>query len=335
MSSVQKIKIDDEDDGIRIDRWFKRSFPDIAHGHLQKWLRTGQVRVNGGRVKPSTRVHTGQMIRIPPMDDNSWLDQKRVRKVFEPSAKDAAAMRGLVLHRDKHIIALNKPAGLAVQGGSGTRRHVDGFLDALRFGSSKRPCLVHRLDKDTSGVLLLARTASVARQLTASFKAKTAQKLYWAIVVGAPRPQHGVIDLELSKSSGKHGERMAPNTKEGKRALTHYRVLDKVGRKASWVAFEPLTGRTHQIRVHAAVALETPILGDGKYGGREAFIHGEGIARQLHLHARSLRLPHPDGGIFECVAPLPTHIQVTLKTFGMSAQPEYDAWTQLDVIGRS
>ena len=333
MNCVQKIKVADEDEGIRLDRWFKRWFPDIAHGRLQKWLRTGQVRVDAGRAKSSTRVYPGQTIRIPPMGGVSEQGREPTRKAFEISAKDAAAMRNLVLHKDDQVIALNKPAGLAVQGGSGTRRHVDGFLEALRFGSGKRPCLVHRLDKDTSGVLLLARTAAVARQLTASFKSKDAQKLYWAIVVGAPRPQHGVIDLGVAKLPGMRGERMVPNTKEGKRALTNYRVLDKVGRKAAWVAFEPLTGRTHQIRVHAAEALETPILGDGKYGGREAFIDGEGIARQLHLHARVLRLPHPDGGIFECVAPLPTHMKATLQALGLSVQPEYDKFMQLDVIG--
>jgi 23S rRNA pseudouridine955/2504/2580 synthase len=224
-------------------------------------------------------------------------------------------LHGWVLHRDDDVIVINKPAGLAVQGGTKTGRHLDALLDGLRFGSEHRPRLVHRLDKDTSGVLALARTPAAAAALTEAFRSKDAQKLYWAIVVGHPSPDAGTIDLPLGKVAGAKGERVVARAEGGKRAITDYHVIDRAGKRAAWVALAPQTGRTHQLRVHM-LALGTPILGDGKYGGREAFLDAEGLSRQLHLHARALRLPHPRGGMIEVAAPAPGHFEAAVRTLG-------------------
>ncbi|HEB79390.1 MAG TPA: RluA family pseudouridine synthase [Rhodospirillales bacterium] len=311
MSGVRTEEIAAEDAGLRLDRWFKRRFPELSHARLQKLLRTGQVRVDGKRIKAGARLEAGQRLRIPPLGDSNKTKQ-RVREV---SAADAEALVSRILHRDARVIVIDKPPGLAVQGGTATLRHLDGMLDALRFDSKERPRLVHRLDKDTSGVLALARDAAAAAKLTAAFRAKTVRKLYWAAVAGAPKPPQGRISLALAKSPGPKGERMVANAAKGKAAETLYKVLDKASKKAAWLALEPLTGRTHQLRAHCA-ALGTPILGDGKYGGAGAFLVDAGLPRKLHLHARAIRIPHPDGGLLEAVAPLPEHILETWRRLG-------------------
>jgi 23S rRNA pseudouridine955/2504/2580 synthase len=224
-------------------------------------------------------------------------------------------IRDAILHMDDDLIALNKPPGLAVQGGTGITRSIDGMLDALQFDAPERPRLVHRLDKDTSGVLLLARGASQASKLTDAFRSKTARKVYWAVVVGVPEPRDGKIDLALSKMPGAKGERMVPDPDGGKRAMTRYRTVETISRKTAWLVMEPETGRTHQLRVHLA-ALGTPIHGDGKYGGSESFLKGPGLSRKLHLHARAIRLPHPGGAEFQVIAPLPKHMIATWSFFG-------------------
>ena len=333
MTSVQTLTVEEDEADLRLDRWFKRRFPHVTHGRLQKWLRTGQIRVDGGRAKAGTRLESGQTVRIPPLGDTVGEKPKRKRPAAAPSKQDMEAIQAWVVHRDKHVIVLNKPPGLAVQGGSGTHRHIDGMLDALRFDAKERPRLVHRLDRDTSGVLLLARSTKAARDMGDSFKSKQTRKLYWGLVVGVPRPSHGIIDMPLAKLPGKRGERMVADEQDGKRAVSVYRVLETAGRKAAWLAIEPITGRTHQIRVHAADGLETPILGDGKYGGQEAFLDGEGIARQVHLHARSVRIPHPAGGFLEISAPMPEHMERTCRTLGLSADAEYDQFSDLEGLG--
>jgi 23S rRNA pseudouridine955/2504/2580 synthase len=236
------------------------------------------------------------------------------------SAEDTAALQAAVLYRDDGVIALNKPAGLAVQGGSGQRRHLDGMLDALRFGSGERPRLVHRLDRDTAGVLLLARTAHSARALTAAFRAKDTQKVYWALVAGEPPESRGVIDLPLAKQQQSRGEAVAPDETDGKPARTLFQVVQSYRGRASWLVLLPLTGRTHQLRVHCA-AMGTPIVGDGKYGGREAFpeqlARGTPPPKILHLLARELALPDPeDGTTLRVTAPLPPHMAATWKALG-------------------
>lgn len=305
-----------EDEGdLRLDRWFKRHIPHLNHGMLEKLLRTGQIRVDGKRSQANARLQAGQQIRVPPIAEPvaPSPDAPRVKFERHVSAADAQMLRSAVLYMDDHVIALNKPAGLAVQGGTSTDKHLDGMLDVLRF-DGQRPRLVHRLDKDTSGVILLGRTAAAAAKLAAAFKTRTARKLYWSLVVGVPKPRNGLIDAPLAKLPGKMGEKVAVNEDEGKRAVTVYRTVEAV-KRASWLEMEPRTGRTHQLRVHCAL-LETPILGDGKYGGAEAFLSGQGVSRKLHLHARAISMPHPIQGTIEVVAPLPEHMAMTFAFFG-------------------
>ncbi len=300
----------DESD-LRLDRWFRRHFPALTQGALQKMLRTGQVRVDGRRAETGTRLSPGQEVRIPPALP-AGPAPRGPRPVDE---RDAAMLERLVLHRDDGVIALDKPHGLAVQGGPGIARNLDHMLDALRFGGPERPRLVHRLDRDTSGVLLLARTASAAAKLAAAFRGRDARKTYWAVVAGEPTPRDGHIDMSLSKQGGPRGERAAPaEDGEGTRAFTDFRTLDSARGHAAWLELTPLTGRTHQLRVHCASALKCPIVGDGKYGGAAA--HLEDLAGLLHLHARAIALPHPDGGTLEVSAPLPPHMSETFGFLG-------------------
>jgi 23S rRNA pseudouridine955/2504/2580 synthase len=297
------------DADTRLDRWFRRHFPQLTQGALQKMLRTGQVRVNGQRVDANTRLAAGQSVRIPPLPEGPSPTPAAPRAVSE---EDARALTRMILYRDDSVIALDKPQGLPVQGGPGIRKHLDGMLDALAEGGEK-PRLVHRLDRDTSGVLLLARTASAAAKLASAFRGRDAEKTYWAVVVGEPDPREGRIDLPLAKQGSARGERVAGDAK-GVRAVTDYRVLDAAKRRAAWLELRPLTGRTHQLRVHCAEALRCPILGDGKYGGAAA--HLEGLPGTLHLHARALAIPHPEGGRLEVTAPLPAHLQEAFAFFG-------------------
>ncbi len=327
MTGVQTIEVADDDDGVRLDRWFRRHFPALGHGRLQKLLRTGQVRVDGGRAKANARLAAGQSIRVPPMADDAPPPPKKQHGKSDP--RDAEALT--ILHDDDHVLVIDKPPGLAVQGGTGTTRHLDAMLDHLRRGKKERPRLVHRLDRDTSGVLVLARTAKAAGRLAEAFKSRDAKKLYWAIVVGEPELDAGVIDLALSKRAGKGGERVAPGGGDAKRAETFYRVVDHAGKRAAWLALEPQTGRTHQVRVHCA-AIGTPILGDGKYGGRDAFVDGV-AAKKLHLHARALVLPHPAGGTLEVAAPLPPHMAETWRFLGFEPSHPDGGFAEACAVG--
>lgn len=312
MSGVKTVTVAADEADIRLDRWFKRHAPQLTHGMLEKLLRAGQIRVDGKRVKSNQRLMPGQEVRVPPLPE---APAPLVEKAPAPvSEADAKLLRDAVLYRDEHVIALNKPPGLAVQGGTGMAdRHLDAMLDALRFGG-ERPKLVHRLDKDTSGVLLLGRTASAAAKLAAGFRSRAAQKLYWAVVVGVPKMRQGRIDAPLAKMAGRMGDKVAVDEDEGKRAVTWYRTVEAV-KRAAWLELEPRTGRTHQLRAHCAL-LGTPIQGDGKYGGTEAYITGQGVSKKLHLHARAIRMPHPAGGTLEVVAPMPAHFQTTFAFFG-------------------
>ena len=321
MSQVEIREVADADDGIRLDRWFKRHFPALAHGRLEKLLRTGQIRLDGHRAKANTRLEAGQSIRVPPISEDVPTAAKR--PVPKVSDADIDALQESILYMDDHVIAINKPHGLAVQGGTNTHRHIDGMLDALRFGAAERPRLVHRLDRDTSGVMLIARTARAASELAAAFKAKTTRKIYWAAVAGRPRPADGAIDLALDKQGGSRGERVVADEDEGQQAITKYRTVDHAGDKVSWLVMEPLTGRTHQLRVHAQ-ALGTPILGDPKYGERDAVPGGGDIAKKLHLHARAIRIPRPGGEVIEAIAPLPAHMSATWRLLGFDERAEAD-----------
>jgi 23S rRNA pseudouridine955/2504/2580 synthase len=311
--AVQHLTVATNETDTRLDRWFRRRFPQLTQGALQRMLRTGQVRVDGRRAEASTRLAAGQEIRVPPFPERPAPRPAAPRPVSE---QDARMLERLVLYRDDAVIALDKPAGLAVQGGPGLTRNLDAMLDALRFGHGERPRLVHRLDRDTSGVLLLARSAAAASRLAAAFRGREAEKVYWAAVVGRPSPAEGRVDLPLVKQPGGRGERVAPaeEGEAGARAITEFRTVDAAQRWAAWLELRPLTGRTHQLRVHCAEALGCPILGDGKYGGSSA--HIEGLAPRLHLHARALRVAHPGGGKLEVAAALPPHMRETFAFLG-------------------
>jgi 23S rRNA pseudouridine955/2504/2580 synthase len=314
--TVQLRKVATADGETRLDRWFRRHYPGLTQGALQKMLRTGQVRVDGKRAEANTRLLPGQELRIPPLPDAP----ARARAITVMDARDAKALEAMVIHRDPQVLVLDKPHGLPVQGGPGIAKHLDGMLDALRFDAEERPRLVHRLDKDTSGVLVLARTAAAAAHLAAAFRGRDVDKTYWAVTVGEPTPPAGRIDLPLVKQAGPRGERTTgaePGDRTAARASTDFRTLDVVRRRAAWLELKPLTGRTHQLRVHCAEALGCPILGDGKYGGAAA--HMEGLSSQLHLHARALRFPHPAGGTLEVAAGLPKHMKETFAFLGFEA----------------
>ncbi len=321
MSAAASISVEPAEGEIRLDRWFKRHFPALPHGRLEKLLRTGQIRVDGKRVKANLRLAPGQVVRVPPLDDAVPASSSKplAARARPADDKQAAELRRRVLFRDRDALVIDKPAGLAVQGGTSTDVHLDGMLDALRFDAAERPRLVHRLDKDTSGVLVLARSAAAAARLTEAFRRKEARKIYWAVVVGVPKLSEGKIDLALSKQGSGHGERVRPD-EDGLRAVTYYSIVEQAWRRAAWLALMPITGRTHQLRAHC-VALGTPILGDGKYGGQESFIAGADLPKQLHLHARSIRLPRPGGGVIAARAPLPAHMLTTWQFFGFDSAP--------------
>ncbi|HDO51145.1 MAG TPA: RluA family pseudouridine synthase [Rhizobiales bacterium] len=319
MSDVELVEVASAEAGMRLDRWFRAHYPSIAHGALQKLLRTGQIRVDGGRAKANARLAAGQQVRVPPVK----FDAVRPKARRGLSAEDRRFIQSLVIHKDKDILALNKPAGLAVQGGTGTTRHIDKLLDGLQFDASERPRLVHRLDKDTSGVLLLARNRAAASALGDTLKDRAAIKTYWALLKGVPSPRRGEISLRLVKKGGAGAERIhiAEEGEAGAmKAITRYAVIEPAGSKLCWAALWPLTGRTHQLRVHLA-AIGHPIVGDGKYGGSDAHPGGD-ISGKLHLHARKIEIPHPSGGNFRISARLPDHMLKTWKLFGFDPDLE-------------
>jgi 23S rRNA pseudouridine955/2504/2580 synthase len=313
MSGVEKIIVESDDDGIRVDRWFKRYYPDLTHGMLSRFLRKGHVRLDGKRVKPADRVAYGQEIRVPPMptdgSPNKGKFDKKNDKNQKPkvSKEDTKALKAMVIYKDEYVIAINKPAGLPVQGGTGTTRHLDGMLDVLQEEGFPKPRLVHRLDKDTSGVLLLARTAKSAAALARAFKSRETKKTYWALIMGMPRYEQGRIDLKMEKMQGQHGESMMVSD-TGLPSTTEFYRVDHAARRATWMALRPITGRTHQLRLHMA-HLGNPIVGDGKYGGKEAFLTGS-ISKKMHLHARSIEV-NIGGNLINVTAPLPRHMAET------------------------
>jgi len=337
VSAVQNIEISADDADQRLDRWFRRRFAHIQQGRIEKMCRKGEIRVDGGRVKPATRLEAGQTVRVPPLPDpgtEGALPYRGAKTADKISRADASMMQEAVLYRDDDIIVLNKPAGLPTQGGSGQTRHVDGLAEALKYDLDEKPRLVHRLDKDTSGILVLARTRQAARWLTEAFRHRDTGKIYWAAVAGAPTPSPGTIRYGLVKASGHgragEGEKMhcvlprdVETTPGAKRATTDYVVIDRLATRASWVAMIPVTGRTHQLRAHMA-EIGHPIIGDGKYGGSGQENLGDGwgaqlggeVSRKLHLHARSLSFLHgTTGAQMSFTAPLPEHMQRTWKLF--------------------
>lgn len=313
--AVRQFRVAADDDGIRLDRWFQRHLPDVGFNLVSRWSRTGQLRVDGARAAPGDRITEGQTIRVPPADQKPEAADKPKRvRVIDLTPEEVAYAQEMVIHRDGEAIVINKPPGLATQGGTKTDAHVDKLLDALLFDLETRPKLVHRLDKDTSGALLLARTARAAAHFAKAFSSRTARKVYWALVMGVPSIEDGMIELPIAKQPGTGGEKMHVDEKEGLPARSRYRVIERAGNRAAWVELQPYTGRTHQLRVHMA-AIGHPIVGDGKYGGKEAFLSGT-ISRKMHLHARRIRVDHPDGGRVDVTAQLPSHFANSLADLG-------------------
>jgi 23S rRNA pseudouridine955/2504/2580 synthase len=325
--NVRQFTVAPDDDDIRLDRWFKRHLPQIGFATVSRWARTGQIRVDGKRAKPEDRLTAGQVLRVPPGGE---IAAKPKPKRREPTAEQLAQAEAMLVLKTDAALVLNKPPGLATQGGTGTHLHVDGLLDAFHEDDEPRPRLVHRLDKDTSGVLLVARTPGSAAFFSKRFSGRSAKKIYWALVVGVPDVGDGIIDAPLAKQPGTGGEKMHVNEESGQAARTRYRVIDRVGNRAAWVELQPLTGRTHQLRVHMA-AIGHPIVGDGKYGGQDAFLTGS-ISRKMHLHARRLIIDAPkakdgSGGTIDVTAELPEHFAASMDQLGFdpalsAAEPE-------------
>ena len=308
---VSHVAVDDDDAGMRLDRWLRRQFPNVPLGALSKVVRTGQVRVDGARAKLETRLAAGQSVRLPPIVVSGEAAQPRAEG-------DGGALDAMVLHRDDALVVLNKPYGLAVQGGSGLSRHIDGMLEAWRDRKGRKPRLVHRIDRDTTGVLVVALTRSAASFLAEAFKGRDAHKDYLALVRGHPTPAAGKIATWLGRDPA-DSEKMAVvanRTKETVRAVSMYETIDRSG-QLSLLKLSPVTGRTHQLRVHCA-HIGVPILGDPKYFNVENWALPGGIQNRLHLHARRIRIPHPDGGTLDVSAPVSAHFRQSLSVFGLS-----------------
>jgi len=312
VSGVTQQQVADGEDGMRLDRWFAVHFPEVPFGRLQKLIRTGQVRVDKARAQTSTRLEAGQVVRVPPIGEAPVQTGPRVNE------KDAAFLRALVIYEDDEVYVFNKPHGLAVQGGSGTKHHIDGMLQSLPNRKGETPRLVHRLDRDTSGCLLVARTRAAASHLGTVFRSRSARKIYWAITVGVPHPRQGRISCFLAKQATTDGEQMVvvENGTEGaQHSVSHYSVTDTAADRFAWVTLKPVTGRTHQLRVHMA-QLGTPILDDPRYFNIENWERPEGLQRGLHLHARRLALPLSAGRHLDISAPLPPHMRSTFNALG-------------------
>jgi 23S rRNA pseudouridine955/2504/2580 synthase len=323
-------RIKPADEGMRLDRWIKTHYPAVPHNLLQKLLRTGQVRVNGGRAKPDRRLNVGDEVKVRQLAHVSAETAAGERQPTPApplglSKADRTFIERMILHEDDELMVLNKPYGIAVQGGTRTKRHIDGLLAGMEDRFGDRPRLVHRLDRDTSGVLLVAKTRQAASRYGKLFQTRSVQKIYWALVKGVPKPQQGKIDAALVKASGPDGDRVRkarPGEQEtAQSAITHYSVIEKSGPRLAWVSLKPVTGRQHQLRAHMAI-IGTPIVGDQKYeGDRDLPI--EGLEPKLHLHARRLIVPRPNGPALDVSAPLSDHMAATWRMLGLDPE-RYD-----------
>jgi 23S rRNA pseudouridine955/2504/2580 synthase len=320
MSGVRQQVVARDEDGMRLDRWFSVHFPQVTFGHLQKLIRTGQVRIDSGRAKTSSRLAAGQVVRIPPVEAAARGNTPKVNE------RDAAFLRELILYEDDEIYVFNKPHGLASQGGSGTTRHMDGLLRSLANSKGEAPRLVHRLDRDTSGCLLVAKTRGAATHFGRVFSSRSARKIYWAVVYGNPHPRQGSISCFLAKQGTGDGEQMVvvPNgTPRAQHSVSYYSTTDTAARRFAWVTLKPVTGRTHQLRVHMA-QLGNPILDDPRYFNIENWEKPDGLGRGLHLHARRISVPLPGGQRLDVSAPLPPHMLQTFAALGFDPN-RYDA----------
>jgi 23S rRNA pseudouridine955/2504/2580 synthase len=314
---VQTIKVTGDESGMRLDRFFEARFPGLSFSHIQRIIRKGEVRVNGKRAQPKDRLEEGQAVRIPPLK----LDPPKPRDDAPADVKDRAFIKSITLHEDDDVLVLNKPMGLAVQGGSGTTRHVDGMLESLRGKDGQRPRLVHRLDKDTAGCLMVAKTRFAAAALAKTFRSRSARKIYWALVAGVPKPKQGRISTFLAKEEREQDSfmRIAKHGDEGaSHAVTYYALVETAGRALAWISLKPVTGRTHQLRAHMN-HVGHPIVGDPKYFVKENWEFPGGMQNRLHLLARRIAVPHPRGGVVDVTAPLPPHMQQSWNLLGLDA----------------
>ena len=321
--SVQTVKVTPDEAGMRVDRFFEARFPGLSFSHIQRIIRKGEVRVNGKRTQPKARLEAGQAVRIPPLK----LAPPKPRDDAPAAKKDRAFLKSITLHEDADVLVLNKPMGLAVQGGSGTTRHIDGMLEALRQPGrdGQRPRLVHRLDKDTAGCLLVAKTRFAAAALSKSFRSRAARKIYWALVAGVPKPKQGRISTFLAKQEREEDSfmRIAGHGEEGaSHAVTYYAVVETAARRLAWLSLKPVTGRTHQLRAHMN-HIKHPIIGDPKYFAKENWELPGGIQNKLHLLARRIVVPHPRGGTIDVSAPLPHHMKQSWNLLGFDVK-RYD-----------
>lgn len=313
MRPVETRQVGEGEEGMRLDRWFRSHYPDLTHGRLEKLLRTGQVRVDGARVKSGTRLEPGQRVRVPPLPEG-----RAPATAPKLGAEDRAFLAAITLYEDDDLLIVDKPPGLAVQGGSKTTRHLDALLEAMAEDRDRRPRLVHRLDRETSGVLVIAKRRQVAAQLGRMFQTRSVRKIYWALVSGVPKPPQGKVEAALVKAPGPEGDRVrkaqAGEQATAQSAVTHYAVVDRAGQQVAWMSLKPVTGRQHQLRAHMAI-LGHPILGDAKYHGDKDL--PDAIAPKLHLHARRVTFPHPCGAqTVDVTAPLPEHMRDAFAAFG-------------------
>lgn len=325
MWKTETVSVQASDAGMRLDRWFRQHYPHVTNGHLQKLLRKGVVRVDAKKVAANARVEEGAQVQMPlalVSPDQQMPTSPSVKPPLGLSKADRKLIDEMILFEDEDVVVLNKPQGLAVQGGSGTRRHIDGLLAGMQDRFGDRPRLVHRLDRDTTGVLLVAKSRAVAATLGEVFRSRSAAKTYWALVIGVPRPAQGKIEAALVKASGPDGDRVRrarPGEQDrAMHATTHYNVIERCGTKAAWVSLKPVTGRQHQLRAHMA-SIDHPIAGDNKYEGGMV-LPAENMSQRLHLHARRLVIPKPNGrGSIDVTAPLPTHMRETWDLLGLNA----------------
>ena len=316
MSGVRQQTVARDEDGMRLDRWFGVHFPQVTFGHLQKLIRTGQVRIDSGRAKTSSRLESGQIVRIPPLEAEVARIERKV------DAADAEYLRSLILYEDSELFVFNKPHGLASQGGSGTKRHMDGLLKSLPNKQGDAPKLVHRLDRDTSGVLVVAKTRASAAYLGKVFQSRSARKIYWALVYGVPKPAQGSISCFLAKQIVDDHEQMVVVEQAypgAQHSMSYYSITETAARRFSWVTLKPVTGRTHQLRVHMQ-ELGNPIMGDPRYFNIENFQGAPGLGEGLHLVARRIRLPLQSGKFLDVTAPLPPHMQQSFEALGFDPE---------------
>jgi 23S rRNA pseudouridine955/2504/2580 synthase len=317
-TKVQTVVVTPDENNMRVDRFLEARFPGLSFSHIQRIVRKGELRVNGKRADSKDRLEAGQSVRIPPLR----LDASKVVGVLsEAEEKTLAALKAMTIYEDDDVLVLNKPAGLAVQGGSGTTRHVDQMIEVMRDAKGQKPRLVHRLDKETSGCLLIAKTRFAATELTGSFRHRSARKIYWALVAGVPKPKQGRISTYLAKEEGEDDTimRIAAHGDEGaSHAVTYYAVVETSAQKLAWVSLKPVTGRTHQLRAHMA-HIDHAIVGDPKYFNRENWELPGGLQNRLHLLARRIVIPHPRGGVIDATAPLPPHMQQSWNLLGLEA----------------